>query len=175
VSAVPLLDAASAPAPVREFDDLPGEFATTRRLLERFPAAHAHWRPHSRSTELAGLATHLAWLPAFAKLVLGAPEVDAADVPVVSEAATTADGLLALHDAQVASALGALAAADAAHLDEPWTLRHGEHVLRTGRRGRVLRELLVSHAAHHRGQLTVYYRLLGIPVPSVYGPSADEP
>ena len=160
--------------PAREFDDLPAEFATTRRLLERFPAAHADWRPHPRSTNLAGLATHLAWLPAFAEVVLGAPEVDAASVPVVSEPAITADGLLALHDALAASALRALAATDAEHLDQPWTLRHGAHVLRTGRRGRVLRELLVSHAAHHRGQLTVYYRLLDVPVPAVYGPSADE-
>lgn len=164
-----------APVPVRDFDDLPGEFATTRRLLARFPAEHAHWRPHPRSTSLAGLATHLAWLPAFAELILGAPEVDAADVPVVPDAATAPDALLALHDTQVTAALCALATSDVALLDEPWTLRHGEHVLRTGRRGRVLRELLVSHAAHHRGQLTVYYRLLGVPVPSVYGPSADEP
>ena len=166
---------APVPAPVRDFDDLPGEFATTRRFLARFPAEHAHWRPHARSTSLAGLATHLAWLPAFAELVLSAPEVDAADVPSVPEAATTPDALLALHDAQVAAALRAIATSDVALLDEPWTLRHGEHVLRTGRRGRVLRELLVSHAAHHRGQLTVYYRLLGVSVPSVYGPSADEP
>ena len=162
------------PSSVREFDDLPGEFATTRRLLERFPAAHAHWRPHPRSTELARLATHLAWLPAFAEVVLGA-DVEAASVAAVPEPATTSGALLALHDAQVEAALHALTETDAAQLDEPWTLRHGAHVLRTGRRGRVLRELLVSHAAHHRGQLTVYYRLLGVPVPNVYGPSADEP
>jgi uncharacterized damage-inducible protein DinB len=156
------------------FDDLPDEFAATRRMLERFPAEHAGWRPHPRSTALAALATHLAWLPAFVELVLGAPDVDASTVSVPAEPATTRDALLALHDAQVASAVRALATADAAHLDASWTLRHGPHVLRTGRRGRVLRELVVSHAAHHRGQLTVYYRLLGVPVPSVYGPSADE-
>ncbi len=173
MTAAPLRD--FVPPSPREFDDLPGEFATTRRLLERFPAAHAHWRPHPRSTELAGLATHLAWLPAFAEVVLGAPDVEAASVAVVAEPATTSGALLALHDAQVAAALHALTETDAAHLDEPWTLRHGAHVLRTGRRGRVLRELLVSHAAHHRGQLTVYYRLLGVPVPNVYGPSADDP
>ena len=173
MTATPLSDLASPS--IREFDDLPGEFATTRRLLERFPSAHAHWRPHPRSTELAGLATHLAWLPAFVEIVLGAPEVDAASVAVVSEVATTASALLAMHDAQVGAALRTLEATDAAQLDEPWTLRHGGRVLRTGRCGRVLRELLVSHAAHHRGQLTVYYRLLDVPVPNVYGPSADEP
>jgi uncharacterized damage-inducible protein DinB len=166
---------APSPAPVRDFDDLPGEFAATRRLLERFPAEHAPWKPHPRSTELARLATHLAWLPAFAEVVLRAPVVDAADVPAVSGIATTAEALLVLHDAQTTSALQALAAADATCLDEPWTLCHGAQVLRAGRRGRVLRELLVSHAAHHRGQLTVYYRMLGVAVPRVYGPSADEP
>jgi uncharacterized protein YndB with AHSA1/START domain/uncharacterized damage-inducible protein DinB len=168
------LPRALAAQSVREFDDLPGEFATTRRLLERFPAEHAQWRPHPRSSSLATLATHLAWLPAFAELVLGAPQVEAAAVPVPPEPASTTQAVLALHDAQVASALHALATADAAQLDEPWTLRHGDHVLRTGRRGRMLRELLVSHAAHHRGQLTVYYRLLGVPVPTAYGPTADE-
>jgi uncharacterized damage-inducible protein DinB len=160
---------------LRDFDDLPGELATTRRLLERFPAEHAEWRPHPRSTNLAALATHLAWLPTFARVVLGDSDVDAASVPVISDPATTTDALLALHDARAAEALRALADTDAARLDQTWTLRHGAHVLRTGRRGRVLRELLVSHAAHHRGQLTVYYRMLGVPVPGVYGPSADEP
>jgi uncharacterized damage-inducible protein DinB len=157
------------------FDDLPGELATTRRVLERFPAEHARWRPHPTSTDLATLATHLAWLPTFAEVVLGsASKVDAAAVPKVAETVSTSDELLTLHDAKVAAALQALASTNAAHLDEPWTLSHGVQVLRAGRRGRMLRELFVSHAAHHRGQLTVYYRMLGVPIPKVYGPSGDE-
>ena len=167
---------ATAPSfPIREFDDLADEFAITRRLLARFPAEHAEWRPHARSTSLAGLATHLAWLPTFVQLIVSASAIDASEVSTPSADARTADALLALHDTRVAEALLGLAATDSTHLDERWTLRHGEHVLRTGRRGRVLRELVVNHAAHHRGQLTVYYRLLGVLVPSVYGPSADEP
>lgn len=156
-----------------EFDDLPNEFATTRRMLERYPAEHAQWRPHPRSTTLVGLATHLAWLPAFTELVLSAPEVEATAVSVATDVRTAA-ALLELHDSQVASALRALATCDAARLEDPWKLVHGAHVLRAGRRGRVLRELVVGHAAHHRGQLTVYYRMLGVDVPNVYGPTADE-
>lgn len=161
--------------PMREFDDIANEFAITRRLLARFPAEHADWRPHARSTSLAGLATHLAWLPTFVDLIMSAPVIDASQVATPGTDARTAEALLALFDERVDAALHALKATNAGYLDETWTLCHGEHVLRTGRRGRVIRELVVSHSAHHRGQLTVYYRLLGVPVPSVYGPSADEP
>lgn len=158
---------------LREFDDLPGEFATTRRILERFPAEHAQWRPHPRSPSLAALTTHLAWLPAFTELVLGASEVEATTVAVAAEVSTVA-ALLELHDAQVESALNALAKCAPETLDDSWRLVHGAHVFRAGRRGRMVREMVVGHAAHHRGQLTVYYRMLGVSVPNVYGPSADE-
>jgi uncharacterized damage-inducible protein DinB len=156
------------------FDDLEAEFAATRRLLERFPAEHADWKPHEKSMALGALASHVATLPRFAMYMLAADEHDmaaGADRPPVGR---TAAELVALFDASSAAARAAVAGAAHERLGDRWKLRMGEHVLLDDRRGKLLRQHLVSHAAHHRGQLTVYYRLLGVPVPGLYGPSADD-
>ncbi len=156
------------------FDDLDGEFAATRRLLERFPAAHADWKPHEKSMTLARLAAHVAELPSFAETVLTTDELDFAKGAYSPHVARTAADLVALHDRTAASARATLASMPVEKLDETWTLRMGDKVFLRGRRGTLLRQNLVGHIAHHRGQLTVYYRLLGVPLPGIYGPTADE-
>jgi uncharacterized damage-inducible protein DinB len=158
----------------RYFDDLDVEFATTRRLLERFPEGQATWKPHEKSMSLGRLATHVAELPGFAETMLRGDELDFAVNPPAGTVVTTAAELVAIHDRTTASARAALVAMPAAKLDETWTLRAGDQVLLKDRRGKVLRQHLVSHIAHHRGQLSVYYRLLGVALPWMYGPTADE-
>jgi len=156
------------------YADLDNEFASTRRLLERFPDEHADWRPHERSTTLAALAAHIANLPGLGQTVAETPELDFAARRYVPPSARTRAELLALFDEKAAGARKAIASLDAPALEATWRLRVGDQVLVNDKRGVVLRSLLISHTAHHRGQLTVYYRLLGVPVPGMYGPSADE-
>jgi len=156
------------------FADLDNEFASTRRLLERFPDEHADWRPHERSKTLAALAAHIANLPGLGQRVAETPEFDFAATPFVPPTARTRAELLALFDERAAGARKAIADLDAQAMSERWRLRAGDQVFANERRGVVLRSLLISHTAHHRGQLTVYYRILGVPVPGLYGPSADE-
>ncbi|GAC1651713.1 MAG: hypothetical protein NVS4B3_12830 [Gemmatimonadaceae bacterium] len=156
------------------FDDLEGEFDATRRLLARFPDAHADWRPHEKSTPLAHLAAHVAQLPSFASVILTTDELDFATHPYSATTARTATALLALHDRTTAEAREALTAMTPERLDAQWTLRAGNQIFLRDRRGKLLRQNLVGHVAHHRGQLSVYYRLLGVPVPGMYGPSADD-
>lgn len=156
------------------FADLDVEFAATRKLLERFPDAHADWRPHERSMTLATLAGHVAELPGFGEAIAEAPEFDFARTPYVPPTARTAAELLALFDDSVASMKKTVATLDAEALMATWTLRAGDTVLVSGPRAELFRRLFMSHTAHHRGQLTVYYRLLGVPVPGMYGPTADE-
>jgi uncharacterized damage-inducible protein DinB len=156
------------------FDDLEVEFAATRRLLERYPAEHADWKPHEKSMSLGALASHVATLPEFAMYMLAGDEHDMATVPYKPWVARTAEELVARFDESSAKARAAVAGAAHSRMGDRWKLRMGEQVFIDDRRGRVLRQHLVSHAAHHRGQLTVYYRLLGVPVPGLYGPSADD-
>lgn len=156
------------------FQDLDLEFALTRRLLERFPDAHADWRPHEKSTPLGQLAAHVAQLPHFGVEVAEAPEFDFAKTSFSLPKARTAAELVALFDDRSAKARQAILGLDAAALAATWTLRAGELVFASGSRSMMIRQLMINHTAHHRGQLTVYYRLLGVPVPSIYGPTADE-
>jgi uncharacterized damage-inducible protein DinB len=156
------------------FSDLDAEFAATRKLLERFPDEHADWRPHERSATLAALAAHIAELPGFGEAIAGAPEFDFATTPYTPASARTKAELLALFDDSVVSMRKALSTLDAPALLADWTLRSGDTVFVSGPRAESFRRLFVSHSAHHRGQLTVYYRLLGVPVAGPYGPSADE-
>ena len=156
------------------FTDLDAEFASTRRLLERFPEAHADWKPHDKSMSLLRLAVHVAELPNFAERILTTDELDFATHPFTPNPARSVAELLAVHDRTTASARAALERTPLETLEGDWTLRAGPQVYLKDRRGKLLRQHLVSHVAHHRGQLSVYYRMVGVPVPGLYGPSADE-
>jgi uncharacterized damage-inducible protein DinB len=154
--------------PLKEFDV---EMATTRKLLERVPGDKGAWKPHQKSFSLGHLAQLVAWMPGWIGTTLREPHIDLANSGGYSLQST--DQLLKMFDANVQEARAALQSVTGAALDEPWSLKHGDRVLMTMPRGEVVRQHL-SHLAHHRGQLTVYLRLVDVPLPSGYGPTADE-
>ena len=151
-----------------EFDH---EMATTRKVLERVPSAKGAWKPHQKSFSLGHLAQLVARMPGWITLTLLQPELDLANYPGYSLETTLT--LLSEFDRNVREARAALVGARDADFALPWTLRNGERVFMTMPRGVVVRTH-VNHLVHHRGQLSVYLRLLDVPVPSIYGPTADE-
>lgn len=155
--------------------DIPGELANTRRLLECVPDERFDWKAHEKSWPIGGLANHLSQIPAWHTMVLASDELDLATLPDRPEPPTTMAPILAQFDENAARLEAAMEEVDDAALAETWTLRMGDHVIVSGPRAVVLRQVAVSHMAHHRGQLTVYLRLLDIPVPQTYGPTADDP
>ena len=156
------------------FADLSNELATTRTVLDRLPDGQFDWAPHEKSMPLGHLAAHMVMLVGMPGTILGTDAVDLAQgrppaVPMPDRAA-----VLAAFDAAAAGARAALAGATDEVLAATWALRMGEHTVAAGPRREMLRYLFLSHLIHHRGQMTVYLRLLGVPVPPVYGPTADE-
>lgn len=159
----------SQPAiPLAEFDQ---EMASTRRLLERVPDEKGTWKPHEKSFALGHLAQLVAWIPGWITRTLNEPHIDLAGGAGYSF--ETTETLLGMFDSNVAEARQALSDVTGSALDEPWSLKMGERVLFTTPRGETVRQHL-SHLIHHRGQLTVYLRLVDVPLPSIYGPTADE-
>lgn len=155
------------------FGDFEFEMAATRRVLERFPEAHADWRPHDKSRTIAQLASHLAALAGRGADIVNEPERDMAGrqpPPLL----TTAPDLVRAFDEGAARSRDALKALDETKLAGVWTLRVGPRVLIQAPRRIALRTVFLSHMAHHRAQLGVDYRLLDVPVPGVYGPTADD-
>jgi uncharacterized damage-inducible protein DinB len=155
--------------PLEEFDQ---EMATTRRLLERVPSERGQWKPHEKSFALGHLAQLVAWMPGWIEQSLHQPFIDLGAGGGGYSFETT-ETLLAMFDKNVAEAREALSKVVGPALDEDWSLKHGETVLMTAPRGQVVRQHL-NHLIHHRGQLTVYLRLVDVPLPSIYGPTADE-
>lgn len=158
-------------APVIPLDEFEAEMASTRRLLERVPSERGTWKPHEKSFPLGHLAQLVAWMPGWITRTLREPYIDLATGGGYSF--ETTETLLAMFDENVASARTALQEITGAALQEPWYLKMGEQVLMTMPRGAVVRQHL-SHLIHHRGQLTVYLRMVDVPLPSIYGPTADE-
>jgi uncharacterized damage-inducible protein DinB len=153
------------------------EMATTRRVLERVPEDQLSWQPHEKSMSLGRLATHVAELAGWARTFLQDDSFDIAP-PEGSgyqpQNAPSRSALLEMFDKNVASTRAAIEATDDATFMQKWTLLKGGQTIFTLPRVAVLRTMLLNHVIHHRGQLTVYLRLTGTPVPSVYGPTADE-
>ena len=154
--------------------ELEQEAPATRRLLARVPAEKFDWRPHARSMSLGQLANHLASLPHGILYATLQPSFDPGALPPLEAPAST-EALLATFDAAMEFARGKLGSMPDADLGIPWKVTRGEQVLLTMPRGAALRTILLNHSYHHRGQLTVYLRLNDISLPSVYGPTADEP
>ena len=157
------------------FGDLDRELAATRRVLERVPDAHLDWRPHPKSFTLGALATHVATLPGIALDILRAAVMDLAARPSPKQALPSRERMLDAFDEYAASWQEELAEGTDAVLRGTWSLRHGDQVLDQAPRLEVLRHWCLNHLIHHRAQLTVYFRLLDVPVPGLYGPTADEP
>lgn len=151
-----------------EFDQ---EMVTTRRLLERVPSERGTWKPHPRSFALGHLAQLVSWMPGWIANTLTEPELDIQKAPGYSF--ETTETLLAGFDRNVRDARAALEAAKDEDFGQAWALKRGPQVLFTAPRRIVVRNH-ISHLSHHRGQLTVYLRLLDVPIPSIYGPTADE-
>jgi uncharacterized damage-inducible protein DinB len=152
------------------------EMATTRRVLEVVPAADAAWKPHPKSSSLGALATHIALLPLWGRLVVQQPELDLgspSNASIASMPFTTVPELLDRFDRHVREARSALEATSDAAMRESWTLTNKGRTVFSLPRVAVMRGFILSHMIHHRGQLTVYLRLRDVPVPSVYGPTAD--
>ena len=151
-----------------EFDQ---EMVSTRRVIERVPEDDPDWKPHPKSFSIAHLAQLLAWLPGWIGQTLTTTELDLASGSGYSVERT--ETLLRLFDDNVRTSREAIAAAKDSDYDVPWSLKMKGHVLFTLPRGVVVRQH-ISHLSHHRGQMTVYLRMRDVPVPSIYGPTADE-
>jgi uncharacterized damage-inducible protein DinB len=153
-----------------EFDH---ETEATRRLLERIPGDKLTWQPDEKSRTLGALAAHIGQLPRWGDVILNAPHYDLAPAPPPSEPVASTSELLSAFDRQVAATRAMLDRTDG-ELSAYWTLRRADQEIFTMPRVSAFRTFVLYHLVHHRGQLSVYLRLNGIPVPSIYGPSADE-
>jgi uncharacterized damage-inducible protein DinB len=152
--------------------ELQQEAQTTRRVLERVPAERLSWRPHAKSMSLGQLALHIAALPGNVAQLATQSEIAVPDFEHVE--ARSVDEILAALDDSIGSAREILEGFDDAAMGEIWRVKDGDREVMAVPRGGMLRAILLNHWYHHRGQLTVYLRLLDVPLPSVYGPSADE-
>jgi uncharacterized damage-inducible protein DinB len=152
--------------------ELRHEAATTRRMLERVPEASLAWRPHEKSRTLGEVAAHVANLPGIFLATLGADDFDRHDYTAATD---TVAGILETFDRNISGGLEVLQAQSDEQLLGAWRYRYGERVIFEMPRLAVIRLMALNHLIHHRGQLSVYLRLLEVPLPSVYGPTADEP
>ena len=162
------------PLVTASFADLDLELSTTRRVLDRVPADRLAWQPHEKSMTLGELATHIANLLRWWQMTLTTEGFDISQARPPSDPPTTKEGILALWDQQAEALRALLTDTSDDDLRVMWTLRAGDHAISTDPRHLVVRRFGMSHIVHHRGQLSVYLRLLDVPVPSIYGPSADE-
>lgn len=153
-----------------EFDQ---EMTSTRKMLERVPDEHLAFKPHEKSYSLLELASHVATLPTWVGVTLNTTEMDL-DQPWDRPSLTLRRELLEAFDKAVKDARPVLESASAEDFTVTWTLRSGDQVWFALPRSAVYRSFALNHLIHHRAQLGVYLRLLDVPVPGMYGPSADE-
>ena len=149
------------------------EMATTRKLLERLPDDKLAWKPHDKSMTLGGLATHVSNLPNWGATILNDLSFDLADAPPNLEAKASRADILAAFDDSRARTRAALDRSDP-ELLAPWSLTRAGQEVFTLPRVAAFRTFVLYHVVHHRGQLSVYLRLNDVPIPAIYGPSADE-
>jgi uncharacterized damage-inducible protein DinB len=155
-----------------EFDR---EMGLTRRLLERVPDGQFAWKPHEKSMTLGRLAEHLAELPSWAKVTIADSGIDMSTPrPADYRPPASRSAVLTMFDTNVADARATLKGRTDAELMAPWTLKAQGKEVFTMPKAIVLRGFVMNHLIHHRGQMSVYLRLNNVPVPSIYGPSADE-
>jgi uncharacterized damage-inducible protein DinB len=163
---------------VNLIEHLTAEFAheaeTTRKHFERLPDDKFDWKPHQKSFSAAGLASHIVDCLSFTDSIFNANEFDFDPATYKPYQASSKDQLLADFDEKIKIGKQALAGVDNASLDQPWSLKIKGKVLFEKPRAAVFRDFVLSHVIHHRGQFSVYLRLLEVPVPGSYGPSADE-
>ncbi|MBK7706732.1 MAG: DinB family protein [Acidobacteria bacterium] len=154
--------------------ELDHEIATTRKCVERLPAELFDWKPHEKSMTLGRLAGHVVEMVNWVTVTCTTSQLDFAAGDYKPSNATNADELVAELDKLAAEAVEALKNTSDDQMHEPWSLKNGDATYFTMPKIATLRTFCLNHIWHHRGQLTVYMRLNDIPVPSIYGPSADE-
>ena len=153
-----------------EFDH---EMGTTRKLLERLPDDKLSWKPHVKSMSLGGLATHVSNIPQWAGTILNEPFFDLANAPPNQAEKTSRAEILASFDETRKRTRDWMDKTDAEY-SSLWTLKRGGQPMFSVPRVSAFRSFVLHHVIHHRGQLSVYLRLNDVPVPAIYGPSADE-
>jgi uncharacterized damage-inducible protein DinB len=154
--------------------ELKQEGATTRKVLERIPPDKFDFKPHEKSYSMKTLAVHVAEMFGWTPPTLLQPELDFAKMDYKPADPKTTEELVELLEKNLNEALDALAATPDEAFGDDWSLRNGEQIYFTMPRAAVMRGMVINHIVHHRGQLSVYLRLNDIPVPAMYGPSADE-
>ena len=153
------------------------EVATTRKCLARIPDGKFSYKPHPKSFEMGALAVHIATMLDWGVLTMQTDSFDYAPLggePYVAPKAATNAELLAMYDKASAAFREALAGAENEAMMKPWSLMAGGQTMFTMPKAAVIRGMILNHIVHHRGQLSVYLRMCDIPVPAIYGPSADE-
>ena len=151
------------------------ESSQTKRMLEKVPFNQPGWKPHHKSMNLVHLASHVAHIPEWISIILSGDEFDFAKDKLSRDDANSHEELMNIYQQGVDGAVKKLEVASDEYLRGNWTLRAGERVIFSLPRISAVRTLALNHLVHHRGQLSVYLRLLDVPVPGMYGPSADEP
>jgi uncharacterized damage-inducible protein DinB len=157
-------------------EQLEREGETTRKILQRVPEGQNGWKPHERSMELGYLATLVAMMPGWPAFMISKDEIDinGPDSNLRTSPVESRADLLRLLDAGLAESREAFLTTTEEHLQSAWRMRMGEQVLAEGPRYKLIADGALSHMAHHRGQLSVYLRLVEAKIPAMYGPSADE-
>lgn len=154
--------------------ELKQEAVSTRKMLERIPGEQFQWQPHEKSMPLVSLAGHIADMINWTNVTINDDELDFATSDFTPKKYADASELVAYFDQNIAAALDVLNSASDETMMQKWRLRNGEKILFEMPKAAVMRSMVMNHIIHHRGQLAVYLRLLDVPVPSIYGPSADE-
>ncbi len=154
--------------------ELQMEAANTRKILKSVPMDNHSWKPHEKSMSIGRLAAHVAELASWVTMTMKTDELDFANFDYKPRVPTTSEELLAILDHDVAEAIAILNNSTAEDFGKMWTMRRGEQVFFTLPKAVVLRSWAYNHTYHHRGQLSVYLRLLDVHVPGMYGPSADD-
>lgn len=150
------------------------EGSQTKKILERIPIDNFNWKPHEKSREIGQLAIHVAQIPAWTSRILAATDFDMLSFKPDMPEIRSSDELVNISNANIQKAVKDLQKASDEHMMEIWTFRRGDQVIFSLPRASAIRDMSMNHLVHHRGQLSVYLRLLNIPVPGMYGASADE-
>ena len=153
--------------------EMDNEATTTRKMLERVPDDKFNWKPHEKSMTIEHLTTHIAELPAWVSMALTSSELDFASNPYEKKSIAKTKDLMNLFEDSLADGRSHLTKATEKDLEPNWTLRNGDQVYSVNTKAEVIR-MTYCQIVHHRAQLGVYLRLLNIPIPGSYGPSADE-
>lgn len=153
--------------------EIKNESASTQKLLERIPADQLTWKPHEKSMDMKKLATHIAVLAGWPGVIAQTNELDLASAPQPG-AVNSAEDLVKILDEGVQKSIEALENIQDEDLNQAWSLKHGDHVIFNMPKAATIRSFALNHLIHHRAQLGVYLRMLNVPIPGMYGPSADD-